>query len=649
MNEKNKKKWLVIGFFLIFGSLIISIPLVLFNQRFIHKVALPEPDKQGEIMLEEALTIINQSRELLSEKEMPLQEVGQLLWSMQGVTHGRFRTTPSAGATYPLEIYIIAYSVKNLQQGIYHYLPKSHELEIKKEGVITREEIKGQCFANQITIETAQIVILITAIPERTTRIYGNRGIRYVNLEIGHVLGNLYLQAVTTNSHVDSITQFNNSGLQKITGINENIEMVLPLSCCSPYQREELPQNLTQVIGTEEMTNRLTVEEAIYLRKSIRSYQPNTITLQKVKRLIFFAFNDKSAYGSNAFASPNYLPVNTISLFLFSSEKNINLTTGIYRINKTSMNFTLIKSGEYIQPLYEAGLSQAWIKDAQSNLVTFLNKTKLETLKMNNSLQIGLYQTGMIAQYLYLESRNLDLGMVVVGAFHDSAIRSIIDLENTQQPNYIIPIGIAELSSTDQQLILMNKIQISKIFGYITLAFLYLTCFISTPLLKEKIKNHWLKIHHIFSTIFSVAFVLSHVFLLVNVLSSLQSTSFFEGIKTIALELIGYNIYPIDSVYKLGLLASLFAFWLIIAMNIGSYIIYQFKLFSPKARRIIHQAQTILLLLLIFIHVYGNCLTQKLHFWSFMTVNLIIIQTFFGCYFYQEIKNWYQKDNQISP
>ncbi|MBD3191065.1 MAG: SagB/ThcOx family dehydrogenase [Candidatus Heimdallarchaeota archaeon] len=648
MNTKNKKKWVLIGFFLIFGSLIISIPIVLFNQRFIQKVTLPQPDNQGEIMLEEALAIVNQSRELLPEKEMTLQEVGQLLWSMQGITHGRYRTVPSAGATYPLEVYVVTYSVTNLPQGLYHYLPKSHELEIINDKMITREEITEQCYSNQIAIETAQIIIFITAIPERTTRIYGDRGIRYVNLEIGHVLGNVHLQAVTTNSHIDLITQYNDSGLQQITEIKEDIEIILPITCCSSYQLKGLPNNLTEIIGTEDITNRLTVEEAIYLRKSIRSYQSNEISLQKIKRLIFFAFTNKRLFDSESYSNPKILPVNALSLFLFSSEQNSNLSTGIYQIDKQSLNFTLIKSGDYTQSLYEAGLSQAWIQTAQSNIVSFLNETKLATLKQNNSLQMGLFQTGIIAQYLYLESRNLDLGMVVVGAFYDNAVRSIINLDNSQMPNYIIPLGIAELSSTDQQLIFMNKIQISKIFGYLTLGFLYLTCFISTPLLKTKIKSHWLKIHHIFSTGFSIAFILSHVLLLVNILSSLESTSFFDGLKTIVLELVGYNIYPIDSVYKLGLLTSLIAFWLIIAMNINSYIIYRFKLFSSKTRRIIHQTQTVILLLLIFIHVYGNCLTQKVHFWSFMVVNLIIIAAFFGCYFYQEIKNWYHNDKQIS-
>ena len=92
-------------------------------------IELPEPRTDGGTSVEQALRQ-RRSVRTFAAKPLELAEVAQLLWSAQGIT-GRdgLRTAPSAGALYPLEIYLVAGNVNGLPAGIWHYLPGHHRLE----------------------------------------------------------------------------------------------------------------------------------------------------------------------------------------------------------------------------------------------------------------------------------------------------------------------------------------------------------------------------------------------------------------------------------------------------------------------------------------------------------------------------------------
>jgi SagB-type dehydrogenase family enzyme len=116
-------------------------------------------------------------------------EISQLLWAAQGITAGwGGRTAPSAGGLYPLELYLLT------PEAYRHYRPQGHRVELLAEG-----DWRGQIAAaalHQPTVAAAVLTIVITAVYARTTRKYGSRGRRYVELEAGHTAQNLLLQAV---------------------------------------------------------------------------------------------------------------------------------------------------------------------------------------------------------------------------------------------------------------------------------------------------------------------------------------------------------------------------------------------------------------------------------------------------------------------
>lgn len=163
-------------------------------------IQLPKPRFESEISIEEALLNRRSVRHYIDEP-LTLAEVSQLLWAAQGITvrpDGRKgRTVPSAGALYPLEVYLTVRNVDGLEPGVYHFIPEGHKLR-KVFGGDVHTELSAAALGQPWAVQ-APINIVIAAIYERTTVRYGDRGIRYVHMEVGHVGQNISLQAISLN------------------------------------------------------------------------------------------------------------------------------------------------------------------------------------------------------------------------------------------------------------------------------------------------------------------------------------------------------------------------------------------------------------------------------------------------------------------
>jgi len=149
---------------------------------------LPAPVLKSEISLEETISK-RRSKRSYSDKDLTLQQVSQILWACQGITNDRgYRAVPSAGALYPLEIYAVK------RDGLYHYEPKGHRLNLLEDKDL-RGALKnaawGQSFIGQVPMN-----IVICAVYSRITSRYGDRGIKYTDMEAGHAGQNIALQAV---------------------------------------------------------------------------------------------------------------------------------------------------------------------------------------------------------------------------------------------------------------------------------------------------------------------------------------------------------------------------------------------------------------------------------------------------------------------
>lgn len=179
-----------------------------------ESIPLPEPRYAGDVSVEQAL---RERRSVRSYKDDPLDisEISQILWSAQGITSRQgFRTAPSAGALFPLELYLIAGNVKNLPAAIYKYTPRDHALLEIVSG--DRRSDLSRAALRQGSIKKAPAVILFCAVYERTTGKYGQRGIRYVHMEVGHAAQNICLQAIALGLHTAVIGAFHDAEVKKI-------------------------------------------------------------------------------------------------------------------------------------------------------------------------------------------------------------------------------------------------------------------------------------------------------------------------------------------------------------------------------------------------------------------------------------------------
>jgi len=218
-------------------------------------IYLPMPRLHGTVSLEEALANRRSIREYRSEP-VTIEELAQLLWAAQGVSETRygFRTSPSAGATYPLEVYVVAapqgvsMGEGFLEPGSYHYLPHSHALVQVRRGDNLVERL---CHAalGQEWVREAPVNLVFTAVYERTTSRYGSRGIRYVHIEVGHAGQNVYLQATALGLATVAIGAFHDDEVRKVVGAPEQEKPLYIMPIARPRQQYRLnPSSLASYI-----------------------------------------------------------------------------------------------------------------------------------------------------------------------------------------------------------------------------------------------------------------------------------------------------------------------------------------------------------------------------------------------------------------
>jgi SagB-type dehydrogenase family enzyme len=187
-------------------------------------IKLPFPNPQGKISVEEAISKRRSVRRFRAQP-LSLAQLSQLLWSAQGITGtGGRRAAPSAGATYPLEIFVAIgeHGIESLAAGIYHYQVDSHSLSLHLSGDLRQklaDTALGQSF-----IANCPVDIVVCALHPRTAYRYGRRGERYVHMEVGHVGQNVSLQAVDLGLATVMVGAFEDEEVGKVLKLEEQIK-----------------------------------------------------------------------------------------------------------------------------------------------------------------------------------------------------------------------------------------------------------------------------------------------------------------------------------------------------------------------------------------------------------------------------------------
>ncbi|MBU1164477.1 SagB/ThcOx family dehydrogenase [Patescibacteria group bacterium] len=189
-----------------------------------YQIVLPQPSFESTVSVEEALKNRRSVREY-KDQPISMHELSQILWAAQGITSDEgFRTAPSAGGLYPLELYVVSQNVAGLERSIYKFHTKSHSLD----KIINTNKIEQIVSAanNQEFIGQAPVVIIITGVLKRTTQKYNEIGERYVYIEAGHVAQNIYLQTYTLGLDTVTIGGFDTEKIQSLLNLPEGEEPI---------------------------------------------------------------------------------------------------------------------------------------------------------------------------------------------------------------------------------------------------------------------------------------------------------------------------------------------------------------------------------------------------------------------------------------
>ena len=186
------------------------------------QIYLPSPILKGSMPLEEAIARRRSIRDFAPEPLSQLQ-LSQILWAAQGITNTseEYRSVPSAGATYPLEIFVVCgiNCVEKIGDGIYHYDVDSHSLTLHYKGDVRLALTRAA--SGQGYIYEAPVDIVICSLYERTTMRYGARGERYVHIEVGHAGQNIYLQATALGLATVAIGAFNDEQVREVLRLDK--------------------------------------------------------------------------------------------------------------------------------------------------------------------------------------------------------------------------------------------------------------------------------------------------------------------------------------------------------------------------------------------------------------------------------------------
>jgi SagB-type dehydrogenase family enzyme len=206
-------------------------------------VRLPDPQYKGKVSVEEALKQRRSIRNYASG-QISLNDLSQLLWAAQGLTekietepsswrgskwYGGFRTAPSAGALYPLEVYALAGNVAGLKTGTYKYHPEDHSLQ-----QVTAEDKRPallEAALRQESIKEGAAVLVVTGVVARTAVKYGERAQRYVHMEAGSVAQNIYLQSESLGLGTVLIGAFRDSAVKEAFSLpaDEDPLIIMPI------------------------------------------------------------------------------------------------------------------------------------------------------------------------------------------------------------------------------------------------------------------------------------------------------------------------------------------------------------------------------------------------------------------------------------
>ncbi len=193
-----------------------------------EKIQLPRTWELDEARITPLLQERRSLRRFLMEP-LTMEELAFMLWSSQGITakagNYSFRTAPSGGALYPVETYLSANLVEDLDPGLYHFDVEGFALD-RISDRDSAESVAAACM-NQRFMAQSAVTFLWTAVYRRCMSKYGNRGMRYLLIDSGHICQNLLLAAEATGCGGCPVAAFYDDEVNTLLQLDSKEETII--------------------------------------------------------------------------------------------------------------------------------------------------------------------------------------------------------------------------------------------------------------------------------------------------------------------------------------------------------------------------------------------------------------------------------------
>ncbi len=184
-------------------------------------IELPVPSLDGSVSVEDAINKRRSVREF-TDQPLSMADLSQCVWSAQGTTgNDGKKVAPSAGAVYPVTLYVVVGVIENLSAGLYRYEPNRHTLEAIRAGEL-RAQLRDAALEEQPWIGQAASILVIAADIAKASSAFqqqppaGQRGLRYIYMEVGAIAENVYLQGQTIGVGVVFIGGFDDQKVMDV-------------------------------------------------------------------------------------------------------------------------------------------------------------------------------------------------------------------------------------------------------------------------------------------------------------------------------------------------------------------------------------------------------------------------------------------------
>lgn len=401
-----------------------------------------------------------------------LAEIATLLFAATGVTEVRrfgletvfLRAAPSAGALYPVEVYLVSTGQGELAPGVYAYVPEKHGL------LPVPGASDAGAWARALGMTEGAVVsgplLVFTTVFQRTVWKYAARSYRYVALDAGHVVANSWLGAAALSWPVEVTPFFADPDVEALLGLSLQDEgamavavfgwppagsRVVPAFSQVPvegsWEREELTRlshKLTRWQWTEGRPwvwqPRVVAEspgedgpdllDLIKSRRSYRRFSPEPLSSGQLAAVL-------ARVGQLAPLGPGGDGVEVRVVVV----RDQGLAPGIYRWHPSEGPMELVRAGNFGRALYRAGLSQELLERAAAAVVFSLNEEVLASAFGRRGFRIGLLVTGMLGEVVYLGAGEVGLKACGVGAFADDELSHLLLLPEGVSPVYLVALG----------------------------------------------------------------------------------------------------------------------------------------------------------------------------------------------------------------